>query len=217
MIFMDISEMGFADQMIAVGKRLDDKNLLTGTGGNISTRLNDNSILITASGLCKGMLTYADFTKVDLQGNKIYGPKPARDIYMHMALYNSYPNIKAIAHAHSPITTGFSISDYSFDDILLTEVFFDLRNIAKADYAVPTTTAVPDAIEKALQKKPESTVVVMKNHGVLAFSEKDVFDAGYKLEVIEMVCKSIFVAKIIGGEKIFTHNEIEDIKSVLNS
>ena len=53
-------------EIIEIGKRLYDFRLVAARGGNLSARLEKDSILITASGSCLGSLAKEDILKVDL-------------------------------------------------------------------------------------------------------------------------------------------------------
>lgn len=212
-----IKEKQFKRQMIAVGKRLDEKNLLVGTGGNISIRLNDNEVLITASGLCKSMLRLQDITKVDMQGNILVGARPARDIKMHLSLYRTQPTARAIVHTHPPVITGFSITAYTFEQIALPEIIFELGGIAVTDYAIATTSDVPIVVEEAMNAKPQARAVVLANHGALTFSERNVMDACFKMELLEMVAKSTLISNLIGNVRTLTTQQVDEIVRLIKN
>ena len=201
--------------MIDVGKRLDEKNLLVGTGGNFSVRLSADEVLITASGFCKSMLMSEHITKVDMQGNIISGLKPARDILMHLAVYQMKPQARAIVHTHPPVVTGFAISPYQFDEVALSEVLLDLGAVAVADFAVPTTQQVPQVVEEALRRSENAKAVILTGHGALTYSEKDIWDACFNMEVLEMVAKSHLVAHLLGGVKPLSSEQLDQIKQLM--
>lgn len=202
--------------MIDVGRRLDQKGLLVGTGGNFSVRTGEDEVLITASGLCKAMLSPEHITKVDMQGRVLCGMKPARDIRMHLAVYETKPGARAIVHSHPPVVTGFAISGWRFDAVALSEVLFDLGGIAAAGYAAPTTRQVPAAVKAALAQNADAKAVVLAGHGALTLSEKDIWDACFNMEVLEMVAKSTLVAHLAGGVKPLSSAQIEEIRGIIS-
>lgn len=194
-------------QIVEAGRRMDAKDLVVGTGGNMSVRVGDR-MFITASGKCKGLLRIGDITETDNEGCIIKGSVPARDIRMHLAVYRLRPQIRAIVHMHPPYITGFAITDFSFDEVFMPEVIMELGGIAIAEFAPPTTAEVPVAIEKALVKLPETKAVVMRGHGALTMSGKGIMDASFKMELLEMAAKSIFIARIIGKACPLTEQQI---------
>lgn len=202
-------------EILAVGRRLDGKGLIAGTGGNMSAVYRDH-MLITASGKCKGVLQPGDVTETDLSGNVLKGSKPARDIRMHLAVYQLRPETRAIVHMHPPVLTGFAITDYAFEEMFLPEVMLELRGIAVARFAMPTTAEVAEAVSEALRKKPHAKAIVLKGHGAVALSDEGVMDACYKMEVLEMTAKALFVASVIGEVQPLTEKQVSIVKAYTN-
>lgn len=200
-------------QIVEAGKLLYDKGLLVSTDGNLSVRVSQNEILITASGFCKGKLTENEITKVDLDGNIICGLKPARDIRMHLAMYKTRPMLKAIAHAHPPVTTGFAISDYDFSKVTLPEVVFAIGSVQMTDYALPTTEQVPVAVTKKLIEDPDCEALILANHGAVTLGNT-IMDCAYKMETLEMYLKALVVAKILGKERVLSEEQVCEIKKL---
>lgn len=103
-----------------------EKGLLVGKGGNYSVRIGENQILLTASGFCKSEISEEQISLVDMEGNLLEGLKPAADIRMHLEVYRSMPEIRAIVHSHPPIMTGFAMSNYTFEDFCMPEAMLDI-------------------------------------------------------------------------------------------
>lgn len=185
------------DDIICVGREMYQRGLIIGTDGNISARLDDGNIVITGSGFCKGKLKRENMTVVDAGGKILAGPKPARDVRMHLAVYRTCPQANAVVHAHPPVITGFSMSHYDFDKIALPEAMFNLHGVACTGYAVPISVDVARGIMKVMDEKPECRAIVMANHGALTFSD-NIYDAFYKMETLEFFGKSTLVSMLIG-------------------
>ncbi|MGH8015258.1 MAG: class II aldolase/adducin family protein, partial [Candidatus Zixiibacteriota bacterium] len=63
--------------LIEVGQSLYRAGMLAGTDGNLSARIDTETVLITRSGVAKGLLKKRDFVKVDLNGKVLkskFGP-----------------------------------------------------------------------------------------------------------------------------------------------
>lgn len=203
------------DDMLLVGKRLADKGLLVGKGGNYSVRIGEDRILLTASGFCKSEIGREHISLVDMEGNLLEGLKPALDIRMHLEVYRSLPDIKAIVHSHPPIMTGFAMSNYTFESFMMPEAILDIGGIEVTDFAVPTTAQVPEVIHKSIQKNPDVKALILKGHGVLCLSSVDVMDACYKLECLEAVGQAILVTKALGGAYEMTPEELAGVQALL--
>jgi len=62
--------------LIAAAKHFYDRGWMVGTAGNLSSRLDDGSFWITASGRQKGKLTATDFIRMNLDGIILEQPDP---------------------------------------------------------------------------------------------------------------------------------------------
>lgn len=201
--------------MLKVGVRLAEKGLLIGKGGNYSVRIGENEVLLTASGFCKSEINEEHISLVDMDGNLLEGLKPAADIRMHLEVYRSMPEIRAIVHSHPPIMTGFAMSNYTFDDFCMPEAMLDIGGIEVTDFSVPTTIGVPQVVHKCIIKKPDVRALILKGHGVLCLSTVDVMDACYKLECLEAVGQAILVTNALGGAYKMTPREIAGVQAIL--
>lgn len=209
-----LNEDKYRKDIVKVGKLLYDKGLLVATDGNISIKLSENEILITSSGFCKGMITTEQITKVDMEGNIISGLKPARDIRMHLAVYKCRKDVKAVVHAHPPITTGFSITNTTFEKVTLPEVMFSIGSIAVTEYAAPTTANVPLVVTEKLLECPDSMALILSNHGALTLG-CDVMDAYFKMETLEMFLKATIISRILGNERPLNYEQVEEVKALI--
>lgn len=55
--FSSQKESALREEIVWVGKLMYERGLIVATDGNISARLDDDTVLITPSGLCKGLMT----------------------------------------------------------------------------------------------------------------------------------------------------------------
>ena len=69
-------ERALRDEMVATGRMLHEKGLIVGSVGNVSCRQSEELILVTPSGLCKGMLRADQLLVVDMAGERV-GAQPA--------------------------------------------------------------------------------------------------------------------------------------------
>lgn len=90
-------------KIINIGKFAWQKDLMAGFSGNISCRLNNNQILLTASGVAKGHLEPDDFITISAAGKKFAGKKqPSSESGLHLAIYAAFNDCNAILHTHPP-------------------------------------------------------------------------------------------------------------------
>ena len=89
--------------MVEAGRSLDLRGWVMGTSGNLSARLDDGTVLITASGKHKGRLTLDDFVAVGRAGET---RKPSAELTIHEVVYRATPDVRAVVHAHSVASTA---------------------------------------------------------------------------------------------------------------
>lgn len=199
------------NDIVEVGKRLYQKGFVASNDGNISIRLDNNSILITPTGVSKGYMTEEDLIIVDMHGNVISGcRKPTSELKMHLAVYRQRSDIFGICHAHPPIATAFAVAHLVSDRISLPEMVFALGKISLTDYATPTTDEVPESISKVIHN---SEAILLANHGALTLGS-DVMDAYYKMETLEHFSKITFFTRLLGGEKYLTDEQVKSLLRV---
>ena len=78
------------------------------TGGNFSMRLDNERVLITASGVDKTALTPADLLPMTIHGELLTEGKPSAETGLHLTLYRRDPDIGAVLHVHSVANTLLS-------------------------------------------------------------------------------------------------------------
>ena len=206
-----ITEHQIKLEIVEIGKRLFSKGFVASNDGNISVKLDKNSILITPTGLSKGFLQAEDIVRCDLKGNKISGRKePTSEIKMHIAAYLNRKDINAVVHAHPPYATGLSLAGLSLDKCTLAEVIISLGSVPLAEYGTPSTDELVTNIEKFLK---DHDALLLANHGAITLG-KDLYNAYYKMETVEHSSQITFIAKMLGNINILTREDVEKLMDV---
>ena len=123
---------------------------------------------------------------------------------MHLEVYRRRPDVQAVVHAHPPIATGFAVAGMPLDRAVLAEVVTTLGSVPIAEYATPSTKELPEAVRKYVQAHDG---MLLANHGALTLG-KDLFSAYYKMETIEHFAKISLVARLLGGERVLSREEV---------
>lgn len=83
------------------GVRMLEENLVQGTWGNISIRLDEKHALVTPSGLDYVVMTPDDLPVVDIETLEWTGPrKPTSERKIHAAILRARPEINVVLHSH---------------------------------------------------------------------------------------------------------------------
>ncbi|MEM7281799.1 MAG: methylthioribulose 1-phosphate dehydratase [Pseudomonadota bacterium] len=87
--------------LVSVSHRLACNGWVPATSGNFSSRIDGQSVLITASGKDKALLTEDDLLEVDLSGVPLQQGIPSAETELHLQLYRRDQTIGAVLHTHS--------------------------------------------------------------------------------------------------------------------
>lgn len=194
------------NELIEYGRMAGDKNYTPGISGNLSARCGD-MVVITSSGVANGYLTENDFAVVDFDGNAIEGEKPSSERMLHIEFYKKRPEMNYVMHVHSPYLTAFASAGIALDDKISPEIIYCFEKIPLAEYSIPGSK---ELVEKTSKYFENYDVVLMANHGVI-IAGKDIKDAFYKLDLCENYAKTVICAKLLGGAKILSEEEVEKI------
>lgn len=179
------------DEIINIGKKLYDLRLVVAHSGNLSVRLDDNNILITATGKSLGDLTQEDIIKVDLNNSE--NRPVTTEFPLHSLVYKNFPN-KVIIHCHPTLINAY-FAVYSELKALTFETKLYLGNIPVVEQDTPSITK-PELVIDALKI---NNLVVIKNHGVVSIADK-FSDALYLIEALEEAVKVAATARLFKKE-----------------
>src|SRR3954452_10326387 len=195
-------------QIVEIGRLAYQKGWVAANDGNISVRLGPDRILATPTGVSKGMMAPEDLIICDCDGNKVEGSRErTSEILMHMTIYEMRPDVQAIVHAHPPVATGFAVAGRPLDLALLPEVIIGLGCIPLADYGLPGTAELSEALKPFI---PTYDAVLMANHGAVCYAD-DLMKAFFRMETVEHFARITLVAELLGGPRVLPRLEVEKL------
>ena len=183
-------ENALKNDIIRVGRRLYSQGLAVAKSGNISAKLDDENILITASQTYLGDLSLDDIVKVNIITKESADSKsPSSELPLHSLVYKNFP-YKVVIHCHPPLVNGYFAVASSLK-ALTFETKFYLGEVPVVKQDTPTVTK-PDEVIGALGK---NNIVVLKNHGIIAMADN--FNEGLSLaEALEEAVSSTAIARL---------------------
>jgi L-fuculose-phosphate aldolase len=191
--------------ILEAGRRLYQNGYIVSSDGNVSARVEEDRIIATPTGLCKGTLELEDLCVCDMDGNLVSGRlRPSSEVGMHLFLYRERPDIKAVVHAHPPTATGFSVAGIPLTDCVLPEVIITVGSIPIAKYGTP---GGPEISEPIRQYVKDYDAYLLENHGATTVGS-DVMNAYFKMETMEHFAKILFVAKQLGGVNVLNNEQV---------
>ncbi len=196
---------------IKYGLKLYEQGLIAATEGNFSVRLDENRILATPSGLCKGDMQEDDLVIIDSQGNHLHGERRvSSEILMHLEVYRHRPDAQAVVHAHPPICIALMLAGKGLDQPVLAENVILMGKVPIAPYARPSTPEVPASIRALIQL---TDFLLLDRHGSLTIGAS-LQEAFYKLEMMEHTAQSYLAALQIGQVQALPAAEIKALNEL---
>jgi len=203
-----VSEWKLKDQMCDIGRRIWLKGFCAGNEGNHSYRLSENRILCTPSLISKGSLKPDDLCVVDLEGKQISGwRKRTSEILLHLAVYKTRPDVKAVIHSHPPHATAFAVAGVDLPTCIHPEAEVFLGPVKTAQYVTPGDKRLGESIAPYIK---DSNTILLSNHGVICYGP-DLDDAYYKLEIVDAYARILILAKQVGNINPLKSDEMREL------
>jgi L-fuculose-phosphate aldolase len=185
-----------ATQIVAAGRRLGSRGLISAGEGNLSIRLDDDRIAITPRGRRKDELTDDDIVLVHADGGRAGGPSgmafaPSSDLAIHLAVFAARPDIGAVAHAHLPAAMALSLAGEVPDPAALPETAMFVPRLPYLLFGEPGSEELAGRIAEALSAlpAPPPDAVLLERHGAVAVGP-DLATAVDRLELVEVLCRT---------------------------
>ena len=193
--------------------------------GNVSVRVDENTLLIKASGTSLNTLSEKDLTLCNTNGAQIelLHKKPSIETSFHAWIMKTFSEVNFIAHTHPPHTTKILCSDtiYDFAD---NRWFPDqiVRNGIKSclvPYA-PPGKAILKLVEKSVSEFVDEEgycpkLILLQNHGIITASASKK-DCTASTLMCEKSAEIFIGAKLLGGVKFLTKQEVADVDTCPN-
>ncbi len=196
----------------AANKQLVEFNLVKFTWGNVSgIDRRKGLIVIKPSGVSFDKLTPEDMVVLNLDGKKVEGRyNPVTDSPTHVVLYNSFPNIGGIVHAHSHWATvwaqaGRSIPCYgtTHADLALGEIPCTKqlsRPQIRTNYEEFTGKMITQCFNEINMSANDIPAVLVRSHGAYTWG-KDCFEAVKNAVVLDEVAELAWETERLGVEQ----------------
>ncbi len=217
--------------IIAIGRLLWEKDLASGLNGNISARIDDESILITAHGTCLGLLKESDILQLKLDGELLEEGRVSSEKLLHTEVYKNFAETKAVVHTHTTYTNAYFLEN----EILDSKIFETKMTLGQVEGVPQKTPAVTDA-QPVMNALKHNNIVVLRNHGVVARGDEH-FDCFLLIQALEDAVKVDAISRLYSSQskndavsnlmksstssekkfKLFSQEQIDEIVRVVNA
>ena len=140
-----------------------DRHLTVSAGGNMSVRLGEDEILITPSGVNKGLISGDDLVKMDMDGNVISGGNPSIEHKFHIGIYKENPETNAVIHCHPLYCLALAVKGEDIKSCLTPEGVLLLDQVPTVRYETPGSQELVDAV----MEYADAPAMLMAKHGAI--------------------------------------------------
>jgi L-fuculose-phosphate aldolase len=183
------------DEILAAGRRLGARGLISAGEGNLSVRLDADRLLVTPTGRRKDELSADDLVVVwldhpDRDSRSVSGLLPTSDLAIHLAIHAAR-DVGAVAHAHLPASMALTLAGERPDPGVLPETALLLPRLPTVDVGKPGSEELAGRVAAALSQRPEpfATAVLLERHGAIAVGDNPA-EAVYRVDLGEVRCRA---------------------------
>jgi L-fuculose-phosphate aldolase len=172
---------------------LQDKDLVVGTWGNVSVRV-DDTIILTPSRIDYDEMTIDDLVTIDYEGNIVEGFRsPTTEREVHRLIYLARPDVNAIVHYHPVYASALCASNVEIPPILeeITQLIGGAIPITPEYVPAGNHEELGAAAAKYIGDK---NAVLLRNHAPVCVG-KDLFEARTCCQVVEKAARCYIALK----------------------
>lgn len=201
---------------VKVCHRLARNMYVTGYGGNLAWKLEDDLILITPTQRNKGDIKAKDIVFVNLTGKVVEGVRrPTGELPMYLKFFQERPDIVSVVHCHAPSVCAMAIADgknYLMRP-LYPESTTEIGPVPIVPYGQPLTAELAENFSPYLHKYNS---FIMENHGLVTMSRGDIYWTLLNIELLEATAQSIILALQTGGIKELDMEQVRLLGEVMS-
>jgi L-fuculose-phosphate aldolase len=176
------TEAELRSELVRYGRMMFDRGLTYATGGNISVRLDDETLLITPSGVRKGEMGADQLLVVDMEGRVLGEGRPSIETPLHTAFY-AREDVNAVVHGHPPFCTSLAVMGEPLRTALIPEGILVLGDVPLVPYRTPGSVDLAEVMTTA---GGDGKGYLMERHGALTVGD-DLERAYNRLEEMEFI------------------------------
>lgn len=212
MIMPDVESL--KQEMCQIGKRIYAKGFAAANEGNLSIRLDENTVLCTPTLHCKGFMNPDDLCTVDMEGNQLSGKrKRTSEVLLHIEIYRQRPDVDSVVHCHPPHATAFGVAREPIPTAVLPEPDIFLGEVPIAAYETPNSKRFAETILPLVNR---TNTIILANHGTVSY-ETGLEKAYWLTEVLDAYCRILILARQLGRVEVLTRQQGRELLELRKS
>lgn len=185
-----------ARQLLEAGRELHASGLIAGLAGNLSARLDRDTVLITPTGVHKGHLTGDGIVEVALSTVPEEATKAASSEFpFHREIYRARPDVGGVVHTHAPALIAVGVRELDITSVL-PEVTLATGDIVRVPLLESGSEALAGVVGEAVAGG--AGVVLLSRHGAVSVG-RDLTEAVHRMELAELAAYAVLLAEDGGG------------------
>ena len=197
------------EELVACGKRLLGKGLLTQTSGNLSIRLSPETMAITPTSIEYDTMRPEDIVVCAMDGTVLAGAKaPSSETPLHAAVYQHRDDINAIVHTHSGHATTLAILGMPIPAVHYIIASLNITTVPVAPYATYGTPELAASVRDTFQAP--CLAVLIANHGMVA-GGRTLKQAADGAETTEILAGYYYRGLAVGRPNVLTASQMDEV------
>ncbi|MHB8670375.1 MAG: L-fuculose-phosphate aldolase [Acidimicrobiales bacterium] len=182
--------------VLATAKDMLRKNLVEGTAGNISARLEDGNVVITPSSLDYEDMQLDDLVVIDLDAKVVSGHRsPSSEKLLHLACYRAFDDVGSVIHSHPVYATMFAVAHQPIPACIDEFSIYVGGDVPVTEYGMSGT---PDLGDNAVAVLKGRGAALLANHGMVAVGPNPA-KALHITALVERSAKIVWGGRALGG------------------
>lgn len=142
------------------------QNLVRCSSGNLSQRIDDESMLISGTGTWLSSIRLDEVSHTSYMHEKVYNTvAPSGEYRLHAGIMKSRPGVNTILHFQSPAATALACLETPPDYNVILEIPVYIGKVGLVPFILPGSPELADAV---MTEALTCDVVQMANHGQVA-------------------------------------------------
>jgi len=199
-------------EVAAILRRLYERGLTTTSGGNVSRRCSSDRFVITPGALDKGTMTPDSIAVVALDGTNLTPAiRPSSECVMHQRLYERYPAVRAVVHAHPTTACALTCAGMRIDLDLVCETYALVDPPVPVAYARSGSATLAEAVADAME---HTSCTLLQSHGVVTVGG-NLLQAFTRMELIEEAARLTFMCRAMGTVRHLSDSEKAELDAYI--
>lgn len=179
-------------EFVAAAHRVAQAGLVRTSSGNLSYRLGDGTMLVSARNCWLERLTEDNVARCNIEdGAALNGHKPSMEVGIHAGIMRYRPDINVILHFQSPAATAVACLDPADVNLaLIPEMPYYVGSVGWVPYLAPGSDALTRAVVEASRA---FDLLLLRNHGQITLA-RDFDGMLQNAEFFDLACEILLRA-----------------------